>query len=57
MFNAVLYIYIYIYIYQFTTSMVPIVNSHYFLSMKQLIFIIMECGVLFEVQNEFLNII
>jgi hypothetical protein len=34
------------------------VNSNYFLkSIKQLFFVMVKCGVLFEVRTEFLNII
>jgi hypothetical protein len=36
--------------------MIPSVNSNYFLnSVKHLIFVMVKCGVLFEVQTEFLN--
>jgi hypothetical protein len=37
--------------------MILTVNSHYLNNINQLIFVMVKCGVLFEVRTEFLNII
>jgi hypothetical protein len=37
--------------------MILTVNSDYFLNVNQLIFVMVKCGVLFEVRTELLNII